>query len=211
MHSIIRRTVLIAGGVFWAFSIGLGILAMTSYETTPGELVEAPARWPEASTVVLTEDSLTLIMLAHPQCPCTKATISELERLLGQLDQKIKTYVIFIKPEGTSEEWVKSSLVAGARAIPGVIVITDENGAEADRFHARTSGQTVLYDQKGELIFRGGITGARGQTGSNDGSRSIISLVNSQTAALNETPVFGCPLFDAKRKNGDECHGGDHR
>ena len=72
----------------------------------------------------------------------------------------------------------------------------DDEGAEANRFHAATSGQTLLYDAAGLLLFSGGITGSRGHSGDNAGQAAIVSLVNSRAADLTETSVFGCPLFD---------------
>lgn len=74
----------------------------------------------------------------------------------------------------------------------------DDNGAEANRFHAATSGQTLLYDAAGRLLFSGGITGSRGHSGDNAGQTAIVSLVNSGAAELTETSVFGCPLFEPK-------------
>ena len=72
----------------------------------------------------------------------------------------------------------------------------DDEGTEANRFHAATSGQTLLYDAAGSLLFSGGITGSRGHSGDNAGQTAIVSLVNSGAPRLTETSVFGCPLFD---------------
>jgi len=73
----------------------------------------------------------------------------------------------------------------------------DENGAEAQRFQSKTSGQTVLYAPSGELLFHGGITIARGHEGDNPGVDVIESLLQHKDAApvAASTPVFGCELF----------------
>ena len=60
--------------------------------------------------------------------------------------------------------------------------------------HASTSGQTLLFDRDGDLIFSGGITGGRGHSGDNAGRDAIVSLVESGESTLDETPVFGCSL-----------------
>src|SRR5712691_5642885 len=65
---------------------------------------------------------------------------------------------------------------------------------------APTSGQTVLYDSQGRLLFSGGITGSRGHSGDNAGRSSIVSLVNAGVADQKETIVFGCPLFNPNSK-----------
>jgi hypothetical protein len=109
---------------------------------------------------------------------------------------RLSAYVVFIKPEGFTQDWNETDLWQNASNIPGVKVILDGNGREAHLFHAATSGQTVLYDAKGLLLFSGGITGSRGHFGDNAGQASIISLVNSAVPDQTETSVFGCPLFD---------------
>ena len=52
-------------------------------------------------------------------------------------------------------------------------MLRDDDGAEARRFGAETSGQTLLYDARGALAFSGGITGARGHAGDNAGRASL--------------------------------------
>jgi hypothetical protein len=109
---------------------------------------------------------------------------------------RLTAYVLFLKPAGFSEDWEKTDLWRSAASIPGVTAMIDDQGAEADRFHAATSGQTLLYDAAGILQFSGGITGSRGHSGDNPGQTAIVSLVNSGAAERTETSVFGCPLFD---------------
>jgi hypothetical protein len=53
----------------------------------------------------------------------------------------------------------------------------------------------VLYDSAGNLLFRGGITSARGHAGDNAGRAAVVSLLTSDEAEGRDTPVFGCPLF----------------
>jgi hypothetical protein len=72
----------------------------------------------------------------------------------------------------------------------------DPDGAEAKRFGAETSGFVVLYNPAGRLLFRGGITIARGHAGNNPGANAIVALVNGEPPATRQTPVFGCGLLD---------------
>ncbi len=81
-----------------------------------------------------------------------------------------------------------------AAALHGVTVWTDEDGAEGQRFGAATSGHAVLYGPDGGLLFRGGITGARGHIGDNDGREAVIAHVLKMATAPSRTDVFGCPI-----------------
>jgi hypothetical protein len=109
---------------------------------------------------------------------------------------RLSAYVLFIKPQGFSDAWEQTDLWQSAADIPGVTVILDTDGREAHLFDAATSGQTVLYDRDGRMLFRGGITASRGHFGDNAGQASIISIVNAEVPDQTETSVFGCPLFD---------------
>jgi hypothetical protein len=193
-----NRLILAACGALWLFMIAVGVGALWSYESTPGVAAAAPDLWPAASRIKHADDHATLVMLAHPHCPCTRASIGELARLMTQAQGRVTAYVLFVKPAGFSDEWVQSDLWASAAALPGVTPVLDDDGAEAELFRAETSGQTVLYDPSGNLLFSGGITSARGHAGDNAGRTAIVSLLTSEEAEERDTPVFGCPLFARK-------------
>jgi hypothetical protein len=193
-----NRLILTAAGALWLCVIAVGVGVLWSYESTPGVAAAAPDRWPAASRIKPAAGRATLVMSAHPHCPCTRASIGELARLMTQAQGRVTAYVLFVKPQGFSDRWVQSDLWASAAAVPGVTPVLDDEGVEAGRFHAETSGQTVLYDAAGNLLFSGGITSARGHAGDNAGRTAIVSLLISDEAAERDTPVFGCPLFGQK-------------
>lgn len=188
------RFVLITSCATWVLMICVGITVLWGYENAPGQAAAPPARWPLDSGIHLATDRATLIMVAHPHCPCSRASIGELARLMAQAQDRVTAYAVFVKPSGSSDDWEKTDLWQSAASIPGVNVVVDD-GAEAQLFNAVTSGQTVLYDAEGHLLFSGGITASRGHSGDNDGRSSIVSLLNTGVAGREETSVFGCPLF----------------
>src|SRR3954462_14976657 len=190
-----NRLIPAAAGALWLFMVTVGVGALWSYESTPGVSASAPGMWPSASRIKPDAERATLVMSAHPHCPCTRASINELARLMTQAQGRVTAYVLFVKPAGFSDEWVQSDLWESAAAIPGVTPVMDDGGAEAGLFHAATSGQTVLYDAAGNLLFRGGIASARGHAGDNAGRTAIVSLLTSDEAEERGAPVFGCPLF----------------
>lgn len=190
-----NRLILTAAGALWLLIIGAGVGLLWNYESTPGVAAATPGRWPSDSRIKPDADRPTLVMLAHPHCPCTRASIGELAKLMTQARGRVTAYVLFVRPQGFSDDWVQTDLWESAAAIPGVTPVLDDEGVEAARFHAATSGQTVLYDAAGDLLFSGGITSARGHAGDNAGRTSIVSLLTSDEAEERGTPVFGCPLF----------------
>jgi hypothetical protein len=136
------------------------------------------------------------VFLAHPQCTCTRASLDELTRVLARAPRPPKTYVLFLKPAESEAGWEQTDLWRAAAALPNVTLLRDDAGIEARRFGVMTSGQTLLYDRRGLLVFSGGITGSRGHGGMNAGEATLVDLLTRGTADRHASNVFGCPLFD---------------
>lgn len=180
----------------WLLVVGIGLSILLGYENTPGKAAQPLASWPTDSQIQRAPGLATLVMLVHPHCPCSRASIGELALLMAHNQGRLAAYVLFLKPDGFAEDWEKTDLWQSAADIPGVQPLVDFEGVEARRFNSKTSGQTILYDAEGRLLFNGGITIARGHAGDNAGRSAIVSLLNAGRAEQTETPVFGCPLFD---------------
>ena len=179
----------------WLSSVGTGLVWLMAYDNTPGAPADAPVGWPAGSTLPRDASGPTLVMLAHPRCDCTRASLGELAELLARAPQRPRTFVVFIRPGGVTAAWENTSTFDQATRIPGVTVIRDDHGSEADRFGVSTSGQTLLYDRDGQLVYAGGITGARGKSGSNAGRSIVLDLLADAHPTRPTAQVFGCSLF----------------
>lgn len=210
-----RRGRLLWGGlaVLWLAAVVTGLATLAAYDNGAGAAAHPPARWPAGSRLGPDTRRPTLVMLAHPRCSCTRASLTELAELMARAPRRPKAYVVFIKPgrvAGTAG-WEHTGLWEAASSIPDVTVVRDEDGREAALFKAETSGQTFLYAPDGHLLFSGGTTGARGHAGDNAGRATLLALLTSGTAARHETPVFGCSLFaPADRPLRDDESGPSH-
>jgi hypothetical protein len=108
-----------------------------------------------------------------------------------------------VQPEGLPAG--DRGLFAGLPAkLPEARLVTDAHGAESRRFGSATSGQVLLYDPAGRLVFAGGITPARGDMGDSFGRETLMAATAAgaspatgaaTTNLTPRTPVFGCPLF----------------
>ena len=182
-------------GLCWLAAVGAGLWVVREYDNAPGVAANAPVRWPAGTPLAPDAAGPTLVMLAHPMCPCTRASLDELAEALARSKASARTYVLFIRPSGFAEGWERSELWQKAARIPGVTPIRDDLGVEAARFGTSTSGQTLLYAADGTLLFSGGITGSRGHAGDNDGRSSLVALLTRAGRGQSHTNVFGCPLF----------------
>ena len=171
-----------------------GFAILIGYDSKPSSAGHVPGRIPATAAASLDEFRPTLFLFAHPQCPCTRATMSELDRLAARCGDKIRIMVYFLSEPELGEEAIHGQLWAMASGIPGVEVREDDSGTVARSFAVETSGQALLYAPDGHLLFEGGITSARGHEGDNDGKTSILEVVHGGTPPCASTPVYGCSL-----------------
>lgn len=175
----------------WCAGIAYGITSIHDFESTPGFVGLTPSRWPSDSRIAPAADSATLVMLVHPECSCTAASLSELAAALGKAQGPIQAWVLFVQDAAS----LHAAGWTDAERIPGVHVGLDPRGAEAIRFGALTSGYVVLYGRDGRLRFSGGITAARGHAGENVGRDQLQDAIAHAAGASPVThAVFGCAL-----------------
>jgi hypothetical protein len=191
------RPVIVAAALMWLGVVGVGLGKLWGFAQTPGPAAAASESWPAASHIARDEHRPTLVVFAHPQCGCSRATVGELALLMAHAQGRVATRILFYRPSDADPGWERTDLWSSAAAISGVQVTSDEDGAEAMIFGAAVSGQALLYDVEGRLIFSGGITAARGHSGDNAGRSALVSLLTNDIASTTRTPVFGCFLRDA--------------
>ncbi len=158
-----------------------------------GRAAHPPAHLQKLALAAPDANKPALIMLVHPQCPCSRASLTELSRLAALCPNKASLSVLFLRPAGCSEAFTDTDLRRQAEAIPGVSVATDDNGDAARRFGAATSGETLLYAADGRLLYHGGLTGSRGHEGDNTGLSAVTAWLNG-AAGPSQAPVYGCPM-----------------
>lgn len=194
LENLTTRSIILALVVPWTAAVGAGSTLLWRHAATAGVAATPPEQWPSQSTIKREPGVATLVMLAHPRCPCTRASVAELAVLMARIGPRGRAHVLFVRPRATVAGWDKTALWQSAAAIPGVTVHPDPGGAEAALFQAVTSGQVIAYDASGKLIFSGGITGARGHEGDNVGLLRALALLSGRRADQTESKVFGCAL-----------------
>lgn len=178
----------------WSILLLAGFGRLLTYSSVPGP--EAPAQpvWPAEARWIRHPERATLVLFLHPQCPCSAATLSELERMLPQLGGRADIHLSFVLPAARTADWARAQLWRRAERFPGVELSVDEGGREAERFGARTSGETYLYAPSGQLLFRGGITSARGHEGDSAGKSAVLAYFRGQPVPVSGTRTFGCAI-----------------
>lgn len=140
-----------------------------------------------------------MLLFVHPHCPCTRATIRELQRVLEgsqvTADELPDLTLVVTHPPGADADWLTSNTVEKALQLPRAQVFVDSVGTESARFGAVTSGTVMLFSPSHERVFAGGVTASRGHEGDNPGATmlrdQLLSKVGTSTVVM---PAFGCRL-----------------
>src|SRR5262245_53453004 len=131
-----RRYAMWLLGTGWLCAVGMGAAQLVRFESTPCQSAAAKSEWPTQSKLSLTPDVYNLLVFAHPRCPCTRATLGELAELTARCRDRVQVRVVLFKPADVPDDWVHTDQWRSASEIPGVQVLCDEAGAEAERFGA---------------------------------------------------------------------------
>jgi hypothetical protein len=212
MGTLRRKILWGAAAVAWIAAMTAGLSSLWRYEAAIGATAATPDQWPSDAGVSRSTTLPTLVMFIHPKCPCSRATLDELAKLMTRCHEKLAASICFVRPRDVQRGWEQTDLWRTAAAIPGVTVSVDDEAGLARRFGAATSGITFLYSPQGQLLFSGGITKSRGHSGDNPGRAAIEALVlrgNFLQQPIARTPVFGCALMqtdDSCEREADACH-----
>ena len=182
-------------GIVWLAVLLTGFAILEREEFTPVKEARTAASFPQNSAIRLASNEPTLVLFVHPYCPCSRASLHELDGLLAETQNKLSVTLVFTIPNGIEPGWEQGDLWKSAEAMPGVRILRDQGGVEASRFGVKGSGHTLLYEPSGKLLFSGGITASRGHEGDNPGCAAIVGFVLNGHATVSRTPVFGCSLL----------------
>jgi hypothetical protein len=182
-------------------AIGLGWWTVSAYEFVhePATMAKVLGRWPRGTNLTLASHRPTMLFFMHPKCPCTRASVAELERLWfaarerGAVQAPALIVVVTV-PAEADDEWIASDTVERVRALTGATVFIDRVGQEARRFGAATSGTVKWFDAAGQCLYSGGITVSRGHEGANVGGDALEGLLRGGTSPVYGLPPFGCRL-----------------
>lgn len=204
-----------SGALIWAAAaIGVWVWTTTyEFTTYAADTSQSGTHLPVDSGIVLAGDRPTLLFFIHPRCPCTRASVRELERILGgarlaESDQP-NLIVVASLPHNAASQWRDTDTVRSALALPRANLVCDLGGVEASRCGIVTSGAVRLYDPDGTLLYAGGVTASRGHEGDSAGGDRLLALLREPSRApASAFPVFGCRLCvsDPATAVNDACH-----
>ena len=177
----------------WLFILVAGISAFAKFAYTPGETAHAPKLWPALTRLKAPNQLPKLLVFVHPKCGCSEATLRNLEKILPDLVNKVQIKIV-MNDLGDPAMLQGSKAFAQASAFKNVDIVVDHGGYETAAFGVKTSGQAMLYDETGHLVFQGGLTPFRGHEGVSEGEISVVKWIQTREMVWKDTSVFGCAM-----------------
>ena len=182
----------------WAVAVLIGAATLLQYSLFEGARADVPLRQPEKQSVTAAEKSKAdVFVFVHPHCPCSRATVTQLNRLTERSDSEAIIHVLFFCPDSQPDAWTRTTLWAEAAKNDELVCSIDRGGRRAAEFGVRTSGHVVAFDPTGQRTFSGGITGSRGHAGACRGSDVLMNIIQGREVCSTELPVFGCAFVGA--------------
>jgi|GEM_PF-6008619 len=166
----------------WGLAIGTGTLYAMKLDAAPGAAGQAKVTQIQTNTMPL------LVLALHSQCPCSLATVDNLAELAAEMPNRLRVLAVITGPNSHDCPVLKA-----LQSVPNVQVKFLSESEILTQYGARTSGQAYLYNQKGQLVFSGGLTSSRGEVNDAAGIDAIRNVLEGKPA-IKSTPVFGCAL-----------------
>ncbi|MFI4916870.1 MAG: hypothetical protein ACIAS6_10245 [Phycisphaerales bacterium JB060] len=179
----------------WAVTCLVAFGALWRYGNTPGDPGGMLEGWTVPASLEVATDRPTLLVFAHPKCPCTRATMAAIERLQRDVLGGFETRVVFFEPQDAGPDWRRTELWQRAERLRDVRVLPDPGGRLVSRAGAVVSGTVALLDVDGRLLFWGGLTSSRGHEGDSVGSLAVRAILRGEDARTDRTPVYGCVII----------------
>jgi hypothetical protein len=179
--------------VLWGGLMAAGYVWLLRYSFAAGQGAPAADTMPAAFDSPSTRGRPQLVLALHPHCPCSRATLKELAKILTLAPHASDVTVLMYAPSNEPDSWSEGPQLKECRRM-NYRIHTDPDGRLAASLGTLTSGAVLLYDGRGRLQYQGGITASRGHEGDNAGAQAIVDILNGRSGSSATLPVFGCPI-----------------
>ncbi|EAQ79967.1 hypothetical protein [Blastopirellula marina] len=182
--------------VGWGVALCAVWWSMTAYSYQIDGTALPIVAWPSDANLSIAADRPTVLLFLHPRCPCSAASLTELEQAILETPaaRKPRVLVIAAVPTQYDAQWTETRNVVRGEQLPHASVVIDAGGLESHKFGVVSSGHVMAFAPSGELLFSGGVTQSRGHAGNNTGRASLIRALTGVAFSTAEIPVFGCRL-----------------
>ena len=202
---MMKQTVLALLGTL----VAVCFFIQADYASSPGVKGDVPeflskfhidtSLMPSAQTKDMRETAC-VILFYHPHCPCTRATVNNLDLIQQTIKRSVRLFAFAYHPKSKDSSWINTPVTRQLAKI-GFETTPDPGATVCQRFGVFTSGHVLAYNKSGKLVFNGGVTTSRGHEGTGVPMSELISSINQPTKQTAVWPVFGCPIVKSEALN----------
>src|SRR5262245_18498066 len=100
-----RRTrfVVAVALLVWSSVVAFGFSYAWRYAYTPGRPANAKVAWPRSTQLQRRFGLPTIVMVLHPECDCSRASLVELAQVLARASRPVETFAIVERIDGAGE------------------------------------------------------------------------------------------------------------
>jgi hypothetical protein len=193
-----RKRIWMLAALIWLGVVGGGYAWLLRYSFAAGQTATTPHRLPASLASLPSSTRAQFFLALHPRCPCSRATVRELAKILSRAPGTMDVTVLAYKPADKPDSWLEGELLNDCRRM-NCRICPDPDGKLAASLGNLTSGGVALYDANKRLRYQGGITASRGHEGDNIGESAVIEILQGRRDSHKPLPVFGCPIQEEKR------------
>jgi hypothetical protein len=133
---------------------------------------------------------LSLVIAVRPDCPTSRATLSEAVRICYRVPGEVKvTALVF----GEDEKSISQNALFAGLAKTKARILSDADGEVARRVGLTNSAQALLFSPNGNLLYNGTITGQPDRLG-NPGEEMVVEIIHGSNSMSINVPPHGCSL-----------------
>lgn len=146
-----------------------------------GDMTNIPTKFTDKKALVL--------VFMSAKCPCSHSHIDEVVNLRN----RHKEFQFYIVHSNNDEDLDFSKKYFSSLELP-IPVIQDTEAKIADLFSAYKTPHAFILNQKGEIIYRGGVTNSNMAQKADKHylDQALLDLENNRPIATPETKALGC-------------------
>ena len=210
-HQPMTRILVMLTSLFLGAVLLLGLGRLTHYQTQPGPVGQVPENLTSAVLASLSNSSAAptggaegvhsseptwqLLVFVHPKCPCTRATIHNLDLVSRRSDLRLEIIPVIFRPLHGDATWLETDNTRRLATLTRRSLVDDEDSQLARQFNVQVSGHCLLYDCAGRLRFSGGITASRGHEGRCRTLAALTKTLEGHSIDQTRWPVYGCQMY----------------
>lgn len=136
-----------------------------------------------------TDKKALVLVFMSAKCPCSHSHIDE----IAALRNRHKDFQFYIVHSNVNEDLESTKRYFSSLDIP-ITVIQDTEAKIADLFSAYKTPHAFIINQKGEIIYKGGVTNSNTAQKADKHylDQALLDLENKNSIATPETKALGC-------------------